>query len=83
MRSLLPTLLVFLFKTFEEVLRWALRRDPTPPSAHLGLTPREQVLELERIRRQRHYKPGWLYYRCRELGLEDTLRELRQEDAVP
>lgn len=39
------------------------------------------ALELERIR-QRGYKPGWLYYRCRELGLEDTLRELRDESWI-
>jgi hypothetical protein len=82
MRSLLPTLLVFLFKLVEDVIRWAVRGDSGPPSAHLGLTPREQVLELERIRRQRNYKPGWLFYRCRELGLEDTLHELREEKRV-
>lgn len=82
MRSLLPTLLVFLFKMVEEVIRWTLRRDSGPPSLQLGLNPREQVLELERIRRQRSYKPGWLYYRCRELGLEDTLRELREDKRV-
>jgi len=29
------------------------------------------------------YKPGWLYYRCRELGLEDTLQELRDEQVIP
>jgi len=83
MRSLVPTLLVFLFKAVEEVIRWALRRDSGPPSvSHFGLTPREQVLELERIRRQRGYKPGWPYYRCRELGLEDTMQELREENRV-
>lgn len=82
MYSLLSTLLVFFFKMFEELIRWAVRGGSAPPDAHLGLTPREQVLELERIRQRRGYKPGWLYYRCRELGLQDTLKELRDEQAV-
>ncbi len=83
MSSLLSTLLVFFFKTFEEIFRWLLRSGSRPPEVDLRLTPRERVLELDRIRRGRGYKPGWLFYRCRELGLEDTLQELRDEQVLP
>jgi len=83
MSSLLSTLLVFFFKVLEEIIRALFRGGSRPPRADFQLTPRERVLELERIRQRRCYKPGWLYHRCRELGLEDTLRELRDEQSVP
>jgi hypothetical protein len=73
--------LVFIFKVVETVLQAAFRRPPTPTLQRL--TPRERVIELERIRQRRGYKPGWLFYRCEELGLEDTLRDLRDEGLVP
>jgi len=82
MRSILLTLLVFVFKVIEAFIQWIFRRSSQPPPSPRGLSPREQVLELERIRRRRAYKPGWLYYRCRELGLAETLRDLREEKVI-
>ncbi len=84
MRALLGifmALLVFFLNVLEAMIRRALRsgRRARPSEPSRRLSPREQVLELERIRQRRGYKPGWLYYRCRELGLEDTLRELQDE----
>lgn len=78
-------LLVFVFKLVEEVIRSLFRSGGRSSSQAdwQRLTPRERVLELERIRQRRNYKAGWLYYRCRELGLEDTLTDLRKEGNLP
>lgn len=43
---------------------------------------RNKVLELERQRVDREYKPGWLYYRCRELGYLAELDALRKDGLV-
>lgn len=92
--SILAAFLIFFLNVVEALIKWLFYRSPRhearhphhgtqrPPSPHRRLTPREQVLELERIRRHRGYKSGWLYYRCQELGLEDTLRDLRKEKIV-
>jgi hypothetical protein len=74
--------LVFIFKIVESLIQAGLRQSGRPPTPPRSLTPREQVLELERIRQRRNYKPGWLYHRCKELGLEDTLQEMRDEQRV-
>lgn len=73
---------VFVFKVLESLIAAALRRPASPPTQHLRLTPRERVLELERIRQRCGYKSGWLYYRCQELGLEDTFQDLRDEGVL-
>ena len=38
-----------------------------------------QVLQLERERRSKGYKPGWLYYRCEERNLLLEYEELKRE----
>lgn len=43
----------------------------------------EYVLFLEKQRILKEYKPGWLYYQCRSLGLLDTLERLRVEGKIP
>lgn len=43
----------------------------------------EYVLYLEHLRKERGYKPGWLYFRCKALNLVDVLEELRAAGKVP
>lgn len=43
---------------------------------------RNKVLDLEVKRNLNHYKPGWLFWRCKELGLERELEELTAEGAL-
>lgn len=73
--------LVFFLNILEALVRSSVR--PAPPRPPQYLDPEQQVAQLELVRRRRGYQPGWLYYRCRELGLDDTLRELRASGALP
>lgn len=42
------------------------------------LSPRhKQVLDLEKLRRSRKYKEGWLYHLCRQKGLLSELQDLQ------
>jgi hypothetical protein len=43
---------------------------------------RQRVQKLEAIRRERGYKPGWLYFRCKEAGLLDAFKVLEREGLV-
>jgi hypothetical protein len=43
---------------------------------------RQRVLKLEAIRNERGYKPGWLYFKCKEAGLLDALKQLEREGLV-
>lgn len=73
--------LIFFLNILEALIKGAVR--PAPPRPHRHLDPAQQIAELELLRRRRGYKPGWLYYRCRELGLEGTLLDLRRSGALP
>jgi 5-methylcytosine-specific restriction endonuclease McrA len=42
----------------------------------------QRVLALEATRRTKGYKPGWLYYRCKDAGLLDAYEQLRTEGLV-
>ena len=37
-----------------------------------------KVRQLEKLRMEKGYKPGWLYYYCKEAGLENALEHLRK-----
>lgn len=41
-----------------------------------------KVLELEKDRTQRRYKPGWIYHKCKENGLLPELQKLRQDGVI-
>jgi len=43
---------------------------------------RQRVLSFEAIRNERGYKPGWLYFRCKEAGLLDAFKQLEREGLV-
>ena len=43
---------------------------------------RQRVLRLEATRREKGYKPGWLYFRCKDAGLLDAYEHLRAEGLV-
>ena len=43
---------------------------------------RNEVLQLDALRKQRGYKLGWLYYRCKEAGLVETFKQLEQEGLI-
>lgn len=75
--GLLMALLVFFLNVVEALIKRGPRSSPPTPPRHLS--PEDQVLHLEAVRRQRGYQPGWLYYRCREVGLEDALLKLQQD----
>jgi hypothetical protein len=79
-------LLIFFLNITEALFKAVLRattRAPKPPATPAPhLPPDQQVAQLEVLRMQRGYKPGWLFYRCQELGLEDTLQELQQDGTL-
>lgn len=42
----------------------------------------KEVLELDKIRLSKGYKPGWLYYKCKEKGLQKEFKLLRSSGAI-
>jgi hypothetical protein len=42
----------------------------------------QRVQKLEAIRNERGYKPGWLYFKCKEAGLLDAFKQLEREGLV-
>lgn len=72
---LIRVLVVFAFKVLEEVLRLFLRA--ASRRSFEGLTPEQRVHVLEQQRQARGYRPGWLYHRSREEGLEGEYQRLR------
>ena len=43
------------------------------------LSDRQRIMDLEAKRREQGYKPGWLFYRCKDLGLRDLYEQLKAE----
>jgi hypothetical protein len=74
---LVRVLVVFAFNLLEVLLRWVIR---TAFENHASrLSPEEQVLLLEQQRRTYGYQPGWVWHRCRELGLEGAYERVREQ----
>ncbi|BAZ26934.1 hypothetical protein NIES4073_78480 [Kalymmatonema gypsitolerans NIES-4073] len=48
----------------------------------VSMSAREQVLQLEATRDKKGYKPGWLYYKCKEAGLLAAHRQLQSENIL-
>lgn len=49
-----------------------------PPVEKVEPTPYDRLLQLAVMRIEREYKPGWLYYRCQELGLLEQYATLKK-----
>jgi hypothetical protein len=47
-----------------------------------AMTARERVLRIDRVRQRKGYRPGWLYYRCREEGLLEAYEGLVAEGKI-
>ncbi len=45
-------------------------------------TPEERVLTLEAIRIKKGYKPGWLFYQCRDEGLLGPYQQLLSQERI-
>lgn len=53
-----------------------------PNTPELSTQNINRVLQLEATRKEKGYQPGWLYYRCKSLGLVEVLETLRTQGAI-
>jgi uncharacterized protein (DUF3820 family) len=77
--------MVFFFKIFEFILGamfGSLFSRKRYQNKYNGLSSIDRVRILEKRRKQRGYRKGWLYHRCEEEGLLDAYRQLFGPDRL-